>query len=276
VTKHLNTKFKTLKKNILKMQKVTIGFSGGVDSTFLLKIAKDTIENKVRAVTINSPLLSDKELKDAKKLSNKIGVKHIVINIDLTETDELRKNSFERCYYCKKIVFSKIKNVAKEQGFHCVLDSSNADDLDDYRPGMKALIELGVISPLIEVGLTKQEIRYLSKKMGLPTWNKPSFACLASRFPYGIEITKPRLDQVQRAESLLYEQNIRQYRVRYHNEIARIEVDKKDFKKILANSQKLNQQFRKLGFKYVTLDISGYKTGSLNEDIKNEKTSRRF
>ncbi|MCK5635892.1 MAG: ATP-dependent sacrificial sulfur transferase LarE, partial [Thermoplasmatales archaeon] len=171
-------------------------------------------------------------------------------------------------YYCKKELFSKIKQIATEEHLNYVLDGSNVDDTTDYRPGMTALEEFGVVSPLKDAGLTKQEIKELSRSMNLDTWDKPAFACLASRFPYGIEITKPRLEQVEKAESYLYSLGIKQFRVRYHNEIARIEVSKNDFQLIIKHSDEIVKKFKELGFKYITLDIEGYRTGSLNEALK--------
>ncbi|UCH71669.1 MAG: ATP-dependent sacrificial sulfur transferase LarE, partial [Thermoplasmatales archaeon] len=206
--------------------------------------------------------------KQAKHFAKNIGINHVIINLEETKIENFSKNSIDRCYYCKKELFSKIKQVALEKRLDYILDGSNFDDIKDYRPGIKALKELGVISPLKDVGLTKKEIRELSRDIGLNTWDKPSFACLASRFPYGIKITKSRLKKIEEAESFLHYCGVRQYRVRYHIEIARIETSKNDFKLVLKHSDEIIKKFKELGFKYITLDIEGYRTGSLNEVIK--------
>jgi len=247
------------------MDSVAIGFSGGVDSSFLLKIASEILGKNVVAVTISSSIYPEKELEKGKKLSKMMNVKHIIINLDVGEIEQFKENRPNRCYHCKKHIFSKIKEAAKKENVNHVLDASNYDDLQDYRPGMRALEKLGVISPLIDVKLTKKEIRDLSKKMNLDTWNKPPFACLASRFPYGIKITKKRLMVVEKAEEFIQSISVRQFRVRYHTETARIEVPKNDFQTILKYSEEIVKHFKELGFKYITLDIEGYRTGSLNE-----------
>lgn len=250
------------------MDSVAIAFSGGVDSTFLTKVAYDVLGEKAIAVTASSPTFPQIELDAAKQLAEKIGIGHIVIDSEETKNINFVKNPINRCYYCKKELFSKIKQVAAEKKLNFVIDGSNADDASDYRPGTRALKKLNVISPLQDVGLTKKEIKELSKDMNLDTWDKPSFACLASRFPYGIEITISRLKQVEDAEAYLNSLGIKQFRVRYHNEVARIEVSKNDFDKIIKHSDNIVQQFKKLGFKYIALDMDGYRTGSLNEVLE--------
>lgn len=259
------TKLEQLKDNLKNMGSVAIGFSGGVDSSFLLKVATDVLGDKVLAITVNSMIHSKRELSEALQFVKQINAHHIVIDVDVNEIDDIKKNPENRCYFCKKHVFSKIKDAAKRENFSYVLDASNYDDLQDYRPGMKALARLDIISPLVDIKLGKSEIRELSKQMNLDTWDKPSFACLASRFPYGIEITKSRLEQVEKSESFLLSLGIRQFRVRYHNEVARIEAPKNDFQTILDNSSEIVNKFKGFGFSYVTLDLQGYRTGSLNE-----------
>jgi uncharacterized protein len=250
------------------MNSVAIAYSGGMDSTFLIKIAHDVLGENAIAITATSSTYPQRELDQAKQLAKHIGITHIIIHSEETKIDNFSKNLINRCYYCKQELFSKIKQIAAEKNIKYVIDGSNSDDISDYRPGMKALKALGIISPLMNVGLTKQEIKDLSHNIGLDTWNKPAFACLASRFPYGVKITKSRLAQVEKAESYLHTLGISQFRVRYHNEIARIEVEKTDFQLLLNHSDEIVNKFKKLGFKYITLDIEGYRTGSLNEVLK--------
>lgn len=253
------------------MKRILIAYSGGADSTFLLKVAYDVLGDNVIAVTATSSTYSKNELNLTKKFTKKIGVHHIVIKSDEMKNESFLKNTPNRCYYCKRELFSKIKKIADSHKINNILDGSNVDDIKDYRPGAKALIEHGVISPLKEAKLTKKEIRELSREMHLKSWNKPALACLASRFPYGTRITKGRLRQVEKAEAFLSNLGLNQIRVRHHDEIARIEVAKDDFPKILKHAKKITQKFKKIGFTYITLDIEGYRTGSLNEGIKYEK-----
>jgi len=260
-------KLEQLKNNLKKMKSVAIAFSGGVDSTFLVKVAFDVLGENAIAVTASSSTYPKRELEEAKQFSKHIGIKHIIIDSEETEIENFSKNPSNRCYYCKKELFSKIKQFAKEKHLNYILDGSNVDDTFDYRPGMKAIKELKVVSPLRDADLSKQEIKKLSKNMQLDTWDKPAFACLASRFPYGVKITKSKLEQVEKAESFLFSLDIKQYRVRYHGETARIEVLKNDFQKIFDHSDEIVNYFKKLGFKYTALDIEGYRTGSLNEGI---------
>jgi len=261
-------KLEKLKNNLQKIGRVAIAFSGGVDSTFLLKVAHEVLGENVIAVTGISSTFSQKENEEAEYFARNLSVKHIFVDSEEAENDDFSKNSKNRCYFCKKELFSKIKQVAEENNISFVLDGSNADDVNDYRPGFKAIKELNVVSPLMDAGLTKEEIRSFSKDMGLPTWDKPAFACLASRFPYGIEITKSRLEKVEKAEDFVRKIGVKQFRVRYHEDVARIEVLKTDFETVLKNSDVITKRFKELGFKYVTLDIEGYRTGSLNEVLE--------
>ena len=254
---------------------MVIAFSGGVDSTFLVKVAYEVLGKNVIAVTAASSTYPKTELEEAKRLARLIGVRHIIVNSQETEVENFKRNPPNRCYYCKKELFSRLKEIAKKEKINYVLDGTNYDDLTDFRPGMKALRELNIISPLKDAKLTKEDIRNLSKLMNLDTWDKPACACLASRFPYGIRITKERLDRVEKAEAVIRNLGIRQLRVRYHNEIARIEVNKKDMQLLLEHSDSIVKKFKELGFIYVTLDMEGYRTGSLNEVLRNEGRDRK-
>ena len=266
-------KLEQLKSNLKQMKCVAIAFSGGVDSTFLTKVAYDVLGENVVAVTASSSIFPKRELEEAKQFAKQIGMSHIITTSEETDIKNFSDNSLNRCYYCKKDLFSKMKKIAIENQIHYMLDGSNADDSLDYRPGMKALKELKIISPLIDVGLTKKEIRELSKNIGLETWDKPAFACLASRIPYGEKITKSKLKHVEKAEDFLSSLQCTQYRVRHHGDTARIEVLPDDFQKIFNHSSKIVDYFKKLGFSYVTLDLQGYKMGSLNEDLHHGKHS---
>ncbi|MCD6083610.1 ATP-dependent sacrificial sulfur transferase LarE [Candidatus Aerophobetes bacterium] len=268
-------KMENLKDKLRRMGRVVIAFSGGVDSTFLVKVAYEVLGKNVIAVTAASSTYPKTELEEAKRLARLIGVRHIIVNSQETEVENFKRNPPNRCYYCKKELFSRLKEIAKKEKINYVLDGTNYDDLTDFRPGMKALRELNIISPLKDAKLTKEDIRNLSKLMNLDTWDKPACACLASRFPYGIRITKERLDRVEKAEAVIRNLGIRQLRVRYHNEIARIEVNKKDMQLLLEHSDSIVKKFKELGFIYVTLDMEGYRTGSLNEVLRNEGRDRK-
>jgi uncharacterized protein len=269
-------KLENLNKKLKKMGSVVIAFSGGVDSSFLVKVAYDLLGEKVVAVTATSSTYPKAELQEAERIAKLIGVRHIVIDSEETEIDNFKRNPTNRCYYCKKELFSKLKDIAKRENFNYVLDGTNYDDLDDFRPGMQAVKELDIVSPLKEVKLTKKDIRDLSEEMNLDTWDKPAFACLASRFPYGTEITKEKLDRIDKAENVLRNLGLKQLRVRYHDKIARIEVNKKDIRLLLKHSDEIIKELKKLGFTYITLDLEGYRTGSLNEVLENGRNLERL
>lgn len=264
---NLEQKFDKLKDILKELGSVAIAYSGGVDSTFLLKVSKDVLSDNVIAVTAKSSTYPEREFNEARKFVKQFGAKHIVIISEELEIEGFAKNPVNRCYFCKKELFTKVWEVAKENGIKHVLDGSNFDDTGDFRPGMKAAKELSVVSPLKASELTKKDIRELSKRLGIPTWNKPSFACLSSRFPYGNEITIEKLSMVEKAEQLLMDMGFKQLRVRHHGDIARIEVASSEREKFFDADimDKVGLELQRLGFKYVTLDMLGYRTGSMNE-----------
>jgi uncharacterized protein len=269
ITPELDKKFNALKESIQKMGSLAVAFSGGVDSTFLLKVAHDVLGENVIGVTARSSTFPEREFKEAREFAEKHGIRHIIITSEELEIEGFADNPVDRCYYCKHELFSKILDVAKENNMYYVSDGSNIDDLGDYRPGMKAVKELMVVSPLRESGLTKDDIRKLSKEMGLPTWDKPAFACLSSRFPYGQKITKEKLEMVDKAEQFLLDNGFRQVRVRHHGDVARIEVPSQERDKFfdMEFMDKVNAKFKEIGFPYTALDLKGYRTGSMNETI---------
>ena len=263
----LEVKYQKLLDYLKGLESVAVAFSGGVDSTFLLAAAKEALGDNVIALTAKSCLFPESEAGEAEEFCKNIGVKQIVLDLGDTELPSFQYNPPNRCYICKKGLFQKFLEKAKKNQMVCVAEGSNMDDLGDYRPGMQAITELGIKSPLRAAELTKAEIRELSKQMNLPTWSKPSFACLASRFVYGETITKEKLAMVERAEDLLREQGFRQFRVRIHGTNARIELLPEDIPRMLDENlrKEIVDKLKRYGFTYITLDLEGYRTGSMNE-----------
>ena len=266
----INEKFEKLKNYLYSLESVVVAFSSGVDSTFLLKTAHDVLGDKVIAVTAESCSFPKRELNEAKLFCQKEGIKHIVVESEELEIDGFCKNPVNRCYLCKKELFEKITEIAKENNIKNIVEGSNIDDNGDYRPGLQAVSELNIKSPLRYAELNKNEIRELSKKLELNTWDKQSFACLSSRFVYGEEITKEKLSMVDKAEQLLLDLGFHQLRVRIHGTIARIEVLPDEFPKLIEekNRLKIVTEFEKYGFTYISMDLKGYRTGSMNETLK--------
>jgi len=264
----MTEKYEILTANLKKLGRVAVACSGGVDSSFLLAAAREAIGDNAIGITIDSPALPRSELDDAVNLAALVGAKHIIIDSPEIE-EEVKQNPVDRCYFCKKIEFGSILEEAERQGIKFVLDGSNVDDKGDYRPGMAAIKELKVLSPLLEVGFTKKEIREESKRLGLPTWDKPAYACLYSRIPYGNEIKVEDLRKIELSEKFLIKKGFRTSRVRCHDTIARIEVGREETVKLMEEPlrSEIITSLKSYGFKYVTIDLEGYRMGSMNEVI---------
>ncbi|GHT63978.1 adenine nucleotide alpha hydrolase [Endomicrobiia bacterium] len=265
----IEQKYENLKQYIFRFNNLIVAFSGGVDSTFLLKTAHDILGDNAIAITAKSCSFPQRELNEAVEFCKKENIRHIICEYEELNIEGFSQNPANRCYLCKRELFSKIWTVAKQNDIKHIAEASNIDDNSDYRPGLKAVDEQGVKSPLRYAKLTKDEIRKLSKYLGLSTWNKQSFACLASRFPYGQEITSQGLSMIDRSEQILLDMGFKQVRVRLHGNLARIETDEAGFDILTkqSNREKIYWQFKKIGFVYVSLDILGYRTGSMNETL---------
>jgi len=271
LSQSLARKYERLKNELKTAGSVLVAFSGGVDSSLLLQVAVDVLKDKVLAVTVDTPLFSRQEIRAAQKLAKNLQVSLMIIKANSLELPAVAKNSKERCYYCKLFIFSRLKQIAKDKGLDKIVEGSNLDDTKDFRPGKKAIEELGIRSPLEEAGFSKNEIRQLAKYLGLPNWNKPGAACLASRIPYGQPLDRNLLSKIERGERALISLGFGQVRLRHHGEIARIEISPEEFSLWLKPGirSRAVASLKKLGYRYVALDLEGYRTGSLNPPAVN-------
>ena len=265
----MDAKIERLKANLAGLDGVLVAFSAGVDSTFLLKIAHAVLGDKAIALTATSPTVPPGELDAAKTFAQSLGCRHLIIDSHEMENPSFSKNPANRCFFCKDELYRICQNEARRLGLNTIIDGTNLDDLKDHRPGLQAATTFGVRHPLVEAEMTKSEIRRYSRELGLPTWDKPSSPCLSSRFPYGTEITLDKLKKVGACELFLKELGFREFRVRYHGDLARIEVAPSDFERLLENDTReaLVRRFKQIGFTYISLDLQGFRSGSLNEAL---------
>ena len=268
----LQKRLAELEEILVPYRSALVAFSGGVDSSLALAVAARALpKHRVLAVTSNNETYLPSELDLAREFAESLGVEHLVVNTRELDNPNYASNPTNRCYFCKSTLYSDLAQLAEEKGYACVVDGANKDDEGDYRPGRKAAKELGVVSVLSEAQMTKADVRGLAKYLGLPTWDKPALACLSSRFPYGQEITPEKLSQVARAEEFLRREDFQQVRVRHHGEIARLEVGPDELERAFAMREKISAELLDAGFLYVTLDLAGYRAGSLNAALKKDK-----
>jgi uncharacterized protein len=268
----LQTRLTELEEILVPYKSALVAFSGGVDSSLALAVAARALpKHRVLAVTSNNETYLPSELDLAREFAASLGVEHLVVNTRELDDPNYASNPTNRCYFCKSTLYTDLAKLAEDRGYACVVDGANKDDEGDYRPGRKAAKELGVVSVLSEAQMTKADVRELAKYLGLPTWDKPALACLSSRFPYGQEITPEKLSQVARAEEFLRREDFKQVRVRHHGEIARLEIGPDELERAFAMREKISAELLDAGFLYVTLDLAGYKAGSLNAALKRDK-----
>jgi uncharacterized protein len=270
-------KYQRLRAILEEMGDVAVGYSGGVDSTLLLKVAREVLGSRSLAVIGRSETYPTREFEEAVRLAGTIGARYLVVTTEETDNLKFQENPPDRCYFCKTELFSKLAQIAREQGIRNIADGTIVDDMGDFRPGMRAKSEKQVRSPLLEASFSKNDVRELSRHLGLPTWDKPAFACLSSRFPYGTGITRENLTRVDRAETLLRDEGFRFFRVRFHDErTARIEVGPQEIGRLLDDAlrERIVSRLKELGFIYVTLDLQGYRTGSMNEALPDDVKQR--
>lgn len=265
-----NEKLERLEGYLANLEKLAVAFSGGVDSTFLLKVAHMILGDNVVAITVNGAIHPGWEIESSKEIASRIGVRQILLDMDIFKNENIVTNPPDRCYHCKMAIFSMIKKTAKGYGIKNVADGSNIDDAGDYRPGMRALKELGILSPLRDAGLGKEEIRILSKELGLPTWDKPALSCLATRIPYNTRITEETLSMIEAGEDFLRGLGFSQIRLRHLGNLAKIEVPPEDMMRLLGLREMVVKKLREIGYTYITMDMEGYNMGSMNRTIKGE------
>jgi uncharacterized protein len=263
----MKRKVKSLKDQLAVLGKTLVAYSGGVDSTLLAKISREVLGDDLTAVIVISPTLPQRELSDAREIAKQMGFNLIEMVSQEMDLPDFIANTDQRCYFCKDHRYQHLKDFAEKNNYQTILDGSNADDLQDFRPGQKAARKHAVRSPLQEVGLTKRDIRKLARELGLPNWDKPSSACLASRIPYGEPIQVGLLKQIEDAEDMLFQLGFRQFRVRHHGDVARIEIPPDEFDFLLSHREKISERFEKIGYAYIALDIKGFRSGSLNEGL---------